>query len=1424
MGKRIGFALALLWIFGSIGLAHAEDWEIIDSLKIGKKTASIMYDFASKEIRVSFKEKRLFHKTKYSNSYAIGTPNEVDQAIAELNPFLVNYGLPLEKVSTFLDKLDEFKFLNPKECSVLHLNLGTPEAVKSVNPLLKQLDEIHQQALVGPQAFRSVSLLDINVGNGGKVFQLRGVLDKSGKLIDFSIVKKNGNLKGYQVFKNGDDFVFKGPVGDVIFILKPSDLDSEDIRITLYKKNNRGIENINKEHYLLKNTNGNLSLNKYATNERKAQESEEGVLLTTIEAEHEPVVRLEKTDTYFPAATLMDFETFFSKLTMGSERDKDNLFSKATEVYNLCMSERYLLRMHEGGSDTDEEIRLSCLNMSSLETSLSSIRGNLSEELSDLIGNKDTFEEVSKKIETNFISCLLDKNFYKKTPYYREVNYEKLKGIKQKTLEKEVSNCLTLSQSDITASKLEYEIKNDENILSIVNNSTVLKLLSQDVLKRGYNNCLLEVGESKYKECLKYANLIKESSLTLANISQQLLETVSDNSELFRKVRLDVSSTLKSCEDKFLKGVFTEIKSSKVDWDSLTEKQMECFKNAAVKMEQEVGYDAVLKLLREIPHLRKSISKISPELKEKSIEEVKSCMSYKLSQETFGVELLVRLDEIRYQCHLDGAKKIIPELFGIMSEDVIQKYITDENLIEKIKKELARTLKRQIRDDITPDEIQKHLEDNLSFVYSHVVNSKIEEMLNSGFPLDGDDIAFNNEAAKSLRIKLNQLLHDNDGEPLKLNLLQHFQSFKEENLERAIQLYANKFIKDAAKEMSSYQLVRDIGRSVLKKSDLRNMVETIDKDFQACLDTYKENSDSPVFNALLKCEKRRAGDLIYLTSKREIEGLVSQSFALTSTEANNILNPIQYMKNCIDDINLDPKRSLREHEELSKACVALTRIDISSNLTSQRIKKFRPILGGSRSMDPSLISAYCYRILFVDFYKESTRLGINLPNSKYGKDSKSRSVDDIWAAANGNNKGAASMLSYLISADNLDRNYRYSDREALKGMLQTIAESEKIDLDFVLEKAARCEKQAEDFIEIGFREFVVKSIPRVWKQGEDPKEVEEIVRKFLDPELVKLIIKFQELKDESGRELETASTPINNRAITPEVGMTAMRNLILTLGEFIREGFVYDKKQMVTELVVFQEELKGFLDWYLRNPKVVTVGEARDFFQTSKLADHLGLAVVSKNVKNQFMIFLNKMETEEKNAFKAKIKCWSTSCMSSNEKADYRGITSKYTGLRNDARTMTKAYDFERIFEPQSPDGGKVLEYINENYLLPKMMGVTVSARVDDKIRTQIAKMILGDNTAGGFAEKFVARIAQQELDKEKRDRWGITKFLFFDDGDFDWNKLRNTTSGQKAIAYYGKYLLLPKILGEKVTKYQEKLFMKRFRDLLNDAQGEHDD
>lgn len=735
---------------------------------------------------------------------------------------------------------------------------------------------------------------------------------------------------------------------------------------------------------------------------------------------------------------------------------------------------------------------------------------------------------------------------------------------------------------------------------------------------------------------------------------------------------------------------------------------------------------------------------------------------------------LMSFEALKSSCLLEGVKAIIPESYSKTLLKELDEYVWSEDQKLGADKYIQRLIKHRISKAKSLASINEQLDLEIPTILAKLAGGVIDNILKSNFT-DEENYLFNSKARSKLSKKLFYLISGNSKKPLSYELKKFV--FKEYNKVGAIgtRFKINSIIKIFVKEATPFISVKEAGDEIFNIDERELIAGIVDEETQVCLDAYLPEGESSFKEVYKYCEKKRLGLLSFLLAKRDFEKEVSHSFTLASEAGNNALSPVHYMQGCIE--NLDKKNlNVDSYERYVQACINLTRIKISYNIDLEKVKKFRPFIRGAHrksehKLEPTpgpCHSSVIYKI------------------NKNILDGKPKEIE-----------------SFLMSGDLI-----YNEQ-----LLSTLAESEKLNGKWFEESLKQCRDGTHRSLMSGLKKYLIHLIPASKYAGKNRvgETNKEVLESFLDVEVLELLLQLKIKKAGNGGAFNSSEKDPRQKIVTSTLSLNALSNFIEILGKYVTDGLIYEKNKMKTELVIFREELKRALKWIINQDRPIRIAELGDFFSESNLADHMAQAMVSELVRSNFMKFLKNMEQNE---------------LRSERQSSGKGaslIKAKFVKLRAHTKRMTNYYDFKHIIRPKSNKGDRLLKMIKENYLLPKVIGAQVSSYTMEKISLDVSKMILGDNTEGGFAELFVKEMAQFELGKKKESHWGITRFLFYDTGDFDWEVLRETKSGKLVIDYYGREVLLPLMLGRKQSKYTKKLNMDRFREMLLDAIVEND-
>lgn len=1421
-------------IWGSQIVGNASAWDEILDIKGSKYRAEVQFDQSSKNVRLKFKKIGAWGRMKIEGPLSIASPTDVDASIGHLDSFMDRHVFSEDLQEKIRNRLHEFKFISSRECSALHFNLGGVAFDQgAINNLLEQVEKIRVASSPGTNAFRSLLVREFSTIDNDKI-QLRMVLDKEGNFLKFSFAKEEGSLVNYDWSEVGKTIVLKNPDGKVIIELDLKDFTNKGGLVTVRHPEEMGLEQEVRSFFRFLKSNDQPSEEKgetpwaiypYTTRHFKETVIRDGIALTSGVAEHAPIIEIRGSEISYPR---MDLQTYGSHhfLSLLSSMAK----IKAEDFYNHCMGERLSFYFEEEklGFTNNENIDENQVKLCHRIAELESIRLFLSEEKEKLGLDHGEFSFSDIRLVSQLRSCLESNGVTKKEANFFRYSSSKLMNISTEELSNIGKTCYRKSYEDLLEEKMREVVFSSEDVKEYIPSDRGRELLWSSVKDDLRTNCLSQLDVSKINLCQDYAKIAIQENLFLSQVSHRLSLKFVDQPVQYANERLKVTTSFENCRKAALEQVkarMTELSFNSQDIANIQAKDIECAKDSLLLLKERSWQNTVREGLRRAGLLSETSKALGGDMLERTKVLFSQCISDRIIDEPDLGGLLSRLDLYSESCLPQGIKEIVEESVFKEFEPLFSK--VNFAFTDGQKAQLGREVKKLISRELeTWSEIEGlgGLKENLyKDVYGLLLSHHVLSTIKNEFDEDSE---YFNLAKSHLDEKLGQLLGDNSGRPLSLKAKGFFSELERKGSQGTtdkkehFRIALREFLKEFHKEKAPWLTVSKIGDRVLIASEREEMAARVDVKYRTCIDDFNPNGSLAFSRIYDACEKQRLSGVSLELSRKKLQERVSQNFPLISSKANRALAPIQYLEVCHKKVDPFGTKSLEDYQKLLDGCNRVAELDVSYNLSLAKVEGYRPLL--SRKGHHDVVTAYCYNILFSQISQNANN---NLMAESKDFADGYRDLSKMQSDQRSRNLDGASLLSYLSGNSITDEQFAESDVKNVLGLINTFAANESLSSEWWGEKLAHCEKGTDDFVMTSFREFVIESIPSLnFGNGEDQNT--KLMRNFLDLELVELILKFKKAGESkvSGFVDLGALIP-GERLITAELGVTALTNFIQILGGFLDRGFIYDEETMRSELVIFQSELKGFLTWSLSSPENISIREARDFFSESKLAEHLALAVVSELAQNQFKTGIGNLKRDELAKFYQSAGCREQreSCLSRYEKRNLAKISTKYEKLEALAAEMTSSYDFRRIIRPESSEGEELISLIKDTYLMPKILGQTVSAQAEERMMKGIGDAIIGDNTDGGFAERFVEEIAQFELEKEKNERWGITKLLFFDSGDFDWEKLRVTDSGQKALQYYTRYIMLPQYLGRRQSETTNRIRLERFRRLLTDAQGEND-
>ncbi len=560
------------------------------------------------------------------------------------------------------------------------------------------------------------------------------------------------------------------------------------------------------------------------------------------------------------------------------------------------------------------------------------------------------------------------------------------------------------------------------------------------------------------------------------------------------------------------------------------------------------------------------------------------------------------------------------------------------------------------------------------------------------------------------------------------------------------------------------------------------LLERTYEDRLECLNDLSVAQNSIFSEEMKVCIQEGHADLVLEDSRIQFEKEVASHFLVESERSNQLLSLLTELKSCLKKYTSREYYSNNKYVELMKGCKTYAHLQLRQDISREKLKSYRPIVD--------------------NYWDEFDKCSQNITSSV---------------------RSEYSSLPREYSLLEMNSLNSIEEREGI--LIEVGKNRDKYSLDI-----NRCEEELDKAIVRGVKDYFISKVPSLSGLADTDKN-ESVLANFFDEELISQILKFHKINDakNNGNAIDLGALVSDERVVTSDFGVSSLTNFLDTLGSFFDKGFIYDEGAMRTEVVVFKSELKDFLRWYNSNPNEVSVREAKEFFGQSQLGEHLALAVVSEQVYTKFTSGINTMRGEEVRDFFSKTSCktyWS--CFEKNEgnselRERYDSMISKYDNLLELTKTMTSSYDFRRIIRPDTIEGERIIEKAHEAVLAPAVLGVQASATAQEDLMESLGAAILADNTDGGFSERFVEEVVTHSLKEEESSRSALGKWLFYDQGDFDWNKLRKTKSGQEALNYYARFIMLPRMLGQEQKRYMRNLRQTQFEKLMRQAQSENE-
>ena len=1184
-----------------------------------------------------------------------------------------------------------------------------------------------------------------------------------------ALVDRHGNPVRLSLSQAGGSLKdFKVERNADVFILSTAD-GKQILKVKNHGMNNRlvsihtlgrdGLETESRTHIKLESVDDRLSATIIAASDRMDRERVGAVQLTSISIQHSPVVRNSQMNIYIPSLEVEGLREKVQELPFGADATSLTTFNaRAQNVYDSCLSETYVLRRELSQPYSDSQLSDICIFKTGLEMA-------------------DLHLAQNEAQQNEFRSCLVEAG-----------------ALRSQTEERSFSN--------------EFILSGDFSLLEACENRLEESALSVQ-LSELVQNSFLRNDES-------FAPL----SIRVTNLALELFrQCEGDNCHALamNKARAEIYKL------NFVNWFNQAVPNQTAQRESLVSNFESCLETQAFEVCRSSLLTGTIGLLSDemYTNILNDVGLAEIQAREEDRNSINACVRSNL--ERIDSSNFTSLDEWRYRCSFEHFKSRMASLTSQHWSQVLADYQT-QNPLSRVVSFIESSLP-QIQ-NVT--DAKNYIEQSASLAYASAFSSFVDNRLNSRLPISGSESFY--EAASHEEVRDNLAAITNPGTiDLAEGSAVYLRSAASSRGLAGVETAFNDIVMRAHIQPRAYELASSLG-STFTQDQLETTLDQLATEYEECWSGYDANADAvSVLDFGVQCDKQSYASEQFSLVSEQLRNYVSRRFPLSSQEANEILSPLYYLDKCYKDGDPLGEKTVDEYRQWVAACSAISKVDIASNLFEKLSEKYNPVLNSSdQGLLRSKMACFTNPLKTIPGEQASQWFSPDF-TSPSGLD-QSRSVDQIISASNAL-VGAGSVLSSMFPSENFDQRFKESDRAVLQGYVTTLSQSDPASLESLMTTLDNCADQFNQSLASGFRSYLITSVPNLFSRL-DPNLSEaqnQVLQEVIDVELAQLLLQVQAKNEYRTIPGDGPGSDI----VTSEFTIQALARFIEGVGGYISQGFVFDLDEMKTELAVFKEELKDALTWVVESPEPVSLSELSRFFSESKLADHMALAHVSRTTDENFQAFLSNMYDQEIADFWSRVResnsgffPWilgrDTNHLSSDQRREHAEIVAKYDSLKDLSHRMTSSYDFRRIFNVHQSQGREALDLILENEFIPRITGRVPSAANREEVSSAIAERILADNTAGGFAERFVSEMAQEYLTKQSRSKWGITKWLFYDSGDFDWEVIRDTPSGRRAIDYYGRYVLLPKMLGQRISRYQENIHKRRFEELLREAQSEN--
>ena len=745
---------------------QASEWVNLFSNDSFGNHVSIDFNFQKSELKFTFDKPKVANK-KEVYLFPANNPENVAKIISQISLDMKNkWSLRAGIQESVLTKIEEVKYLNPKSHKLIHFNTNGRAPASTM-----------------PSYARSVPVFSIRLETTGNLFQMRAVLDEVSEIVKYSLVSEDRDMSTFDIIKRADFIaIAERESGQVLFFFRIIDYGTEEKDVIFYNRlDGIHLEDYSRERYSLRKREAEWTVQRYSESDHDFVDFSEEVVLTNKSVDHEPVVRVEGSDKYFPSFS----ENEISKLLENILKINNNqraviLFQNE---YHNCMIENFQTNLVNGRNPNQDDLIEACKKVGILHVDHLTLIESSMKSLKDKDMQENQIKAAMTGVHLEYLSCLVEKRIMVKSDFHSEIRIEKLMSPEVKTNFLQIA--LDCKESGVARTHVEEINRSQMAEVSIAHGEIPKRDFIQEsrqITEESYKKCRKVVGRRFSDFCKDYSDMVKSTVI----FEQAHLSLLGVNGlRVFRKCNLDVQ---RAALDLFKKGNSHE----KILAQS-NKRQVQCAANALKSRIEGEGISGIEAFLSKIHFIKSLGIRVSSSILNEIKSSVLQCLGEKSIESLSLSDLVARHDQNLDYCRVSGIKEQIPTLYKFLANIRSSKYTDDKEIIEYLEGRLSRNIKRQIQDLNTIDEINSVISKDSIFSFAMIISKVVISDMNSTFDFNSEINLelhkFKLDSFESLEKKINILIGNNDGRSMRSGLLEYFKKGHENNGEWGVEIF-----------------------------------------------------------------------------------------------------------------------------------------------------------------------------------------------------------------------------------------------------------------------------------------------------------------------------------------------------------------------------------------------------------------------------------------------------------------------------------------------------------------------------------------------------------------------------------------------------------------------------------------------------------